>query len=151
MPTTGDMPTTPRPAVRRRAFCYLTRAGVGGPELLVFRHDDPSAGVQTPGGTIEPGEAPLDGAVREAMEETGLTALGPPRLLARSLFDGAGETVAGYHVHIPVDGPTADRWAHRVSAGEADEGLIFHLSWLDFSAARRTVLPWMISHLSCLE
>lgn len=44
--------------------------------LLVFTHDDIAlelAGVQVPAGTIEPGEAPAAAAVREVLEETGLS------------------------------------------------------------------------------
>ena len=41
-----------------------------GRHLLVFRH--PTAGIQVPAGTIEPGEAPEDTVLRELLEETRL-------------------------------------------------------------------------------
>lgn len=39
--------------------------------LLVFKH--PTAGLQLPAGTVEPGETPLTAARREVAEETGLS------------------------------------------------------------------------------
>jgi 8-oxo-dGTP pyrophosphatase MutT (NUDIX family) len=137
--------------MRRRAFCYVTRISPAGAQLLVFQHPDPAAGVQTPGGTIDAGESPIDGAVREAIEETGLSSFETPRLIAVDTFEGRDETVARYHVHIPTDGPTVDRWDHMVTAGEADAGMVFHCMWLNFAEARRVVLPWMITWLDTLE
>ncbi len=49
----------------------------GRREVLLIRH--PNAGIQAPAGTVEDGEAPETAAVREAIEETGLDAFGPPR------------------------------------------------------------------------
>src|SRR6185503_15082222 len=58
-----------------KVSAFITRDGARGRELLVFRHDNPAAGVQVPAGTVEPGE-PFDHAVlREAWEESGLAAL----------------------------------------------------------------------------
>ncbi len=56
----------------RKAFAYVTNRG----RLLVFSHpNSPDAGMQVPGGTIEGNEQPVDAAMREAQEETGLTDL----------------------------------------------------------------------------
>ena len=57
-------------AAKRKVTCFITRRGPDGPELCVFEH--PSAGIQIPAGTLEGDEPPLDGAAREAFEETGL-------------------------------------------------------------------------------
>lgn len=57
----------------RKAYCYITHQD----RLLVMTHPDhPEAGIQVPGGSIEPGEEPTVGALREACEETGLEATG---------------------------------------------------------------------------
>lgn len=49
----------------------ITRETPAGRELLVFQH--PTAGVQLPAGTIEPGETPQAAVLREVAEETSLT------------------------------------------------------------------------------
>lgn len=52
-----------------KAYVYLTC----GTDLLVFDEPDtPWLGLQVPGGTVDPGESFLHGAMREFAEETGL-------------------------------------------------------------------------------
>jgi len=57
------------PAIAK-VTALITRLGAAGPEVCVFDH--PSAGVQLPAGTVEPGEDIRAGVLREAFEETGL-------------------------------------------------------------------------------
>lgn len=52
---------------------FILRQRTSGPEVLLFQH--PSAGVQVPAGTVEPGEEPQSAALREAGEESGLSGL----------------------------------------------------------------------------
>jgi 8-oxo-dGTP diphosphatase len=60
------------PIVKRKAFAYITHRD----QLLLFTHPlSPEAGIQAPAGTLEDGEEPEAGVLREAMEETGLTGL----------------------------------------------------------------------------
>jgi len=56
--------------IYHKAYVYLTC----GTDLLVFNEPDtPELGFQVPGGTVDPGESFLHGAMREFAEETGLT------------------------------------------------------------------------------
>ena len=64
--------TLPMPTIAK-VTALITRLGAAGPEVCVFDH--PSAGVQLPAGTVEPGEDIHAGVLREAFEETGLAGL----------------------------------------------------------------------------
>ena len=64
--------------VRQKVYAYILQEKGFNWKLLVFKHMDfPEAGVQVPGGTVEPGEEMLVAATREAEEETGLRHLIP--------------------------------------------------------------------------
>lgn len=54
-----------------KVTAFVTRSAKQGQELLVFEH--PSAGIQLPAGTVEPGEPIESAALREVEEETGLS------------------------------------------------------------------------------
>jgi 8-oxo-dGTP pyrophosphatase MutT (NUDIX family) len=53
-----------------KVTAFVTRCVNGRTELLPFEH--PSAGIQFPARTVEPGEAPEAAAIRETQEETSL-------------------------------------------------------------------------------
>lgn len=61
------------PDIVEKVTVFITRPAPDGHHLLLFEH--PNAGIQIPAGTVEFGETPEAAAVREAAEETGLTAL----------------------------------------------------------------------------
>ncbi|MBC8141557.1 MAG: NUDIX domain-containing protein [Armatimonadetes bacterium] len=61
------------PNTLEKVTAFVTRDAKQGRELLLFRH--PSGGIQLPAGTVEENETAANAALREAQEETGLTAL----------------------------------------------------------------------------
>lgn len=75
-----------------KVTCFVTRRSGRDRELLVMRH--PYAGMQLPGGTIEPGEDPLQAAVREAREETGVAALRVRKYIGQ-IFDRLPDDYVG--------------------------------------------------------
>lgn len=99
--------------VSLKVLAYITNRG----RLLVFRHTEyPGAGIQVPGGSVEPGEVVEQAALREALEETGLEALEMVSFLGVQEVDGAllGKTglYRRYFYHFEAPGSPPDRWIH---------------------------------------
>jgi 8-oxo-dGTP pyrophosphatase MutT (NUDIX family) len=122
--------------VTEKVLAYITQ----GDNLLVFSHPhEPDAGIQIPGGTVEPGEA-IDAAVlREAQEETGLEGLGIHAYLGEEWVNLADYGLAGgilrrHFYHLVFDGQTPARWRHfeeHPSEGPPDP-IEFELYWVRF-------------------
>jgi 8-oxo-dGTP diphosphatase len=96
-----------------RVCAYVTQ----GDRLLVFSHlHHPEAGIQVPGGTIEPGEAPLDAVLREAHEETGLSDLVVRSYLGVREYDlrpyGRNGIVRQHFFHLEFCGQAPATWRH---------------------------------------
>lgn len=113
--------------VVRAAGGVLWRTGEDGPEVALVhrpRYDDWSL----PKGKLEPGEHPLEAAVREVREETGATAVAG-RALGCSRYD---VLVAGRRTP-----KTVDWWALRcVEEGFVPGREVDALRWLPVPAAR---------------
>jgi 8-oxo-dGTP pyrophosphatase MutT (NUDIX family) len=107
---------------KQKVICYIVRDG----RLLVFKHlDEPwdESGLQVPAGTIQPGESAEAAAVREAFEETGLTALRLVRKVGVTHYDMAPYRPEIHHrhvFHLEVDGMTPERWVS--TEDDPDEG-----------------------------
>ena len=125
--------------MRHRVILYITH----GERLLVMTEPhDPEAGLQVPGGTLEPEEAPDAAAMREGFEETGLPDLSIVRFLGERREDlhpfGGDDQIHGYFYHLRAGGDPPERWRHldRISAPE--EGPIpFDLSWISLREVPR--------------
>ena len=130
----------PKP-FRRRVYLFLTRNEGAARQILVRSRVVPrsgsglGSGVETPGGTVEPGEEPADAASREAREETGLTRFGTPRLLAEDDWEGSDERLRRFFFQVPVVEATAGRWTHHDEAEGVDHGVAFLLRWVDLPGA----------------
>ncbi len=100
-------------ALIEKVYAYITR----GNRLLVFRHTRfPEAGIQVPGGTLEAGEAPSSGALREAEEESGLMGLRLRRFLGVQELDmtpyGLDQVHRRFFYHLGLDGAAPETWIH---------------------------------------
>ncbi|MHB1318020.1 MAG: NUDIX hydrolase [Anaerolineae bacterium] len=129
----------------QKTAAYITR----NERLLVFRHVVfPEAGLQVPGGTLAPGESPLSGALREAIEETGLSGLVQVAYLGSRTYTfgegGAAQRIERHYVHLICTRDTPGRWlAWERDPSEGGPGPIaFEHFWVPLSAVPR-LMPGM--------
>jgi 8-oxo-dGTP pyrophosphatase MutT (NUDIX family) len=107
---------------RKRVYAYITNQG----RLLVFAHpNSPSAGIQVPAGTVEPGEDPNHAVLREAEEETGLSDLVLGAFLGKLERDmcefGTDEIQEAWFYHLTCPGIPPHSWSHdETSCGRVD-------------------------------
>ncbi len=128
--------------IHKAAPCVVRRTP-HGPELLVFRH--PLAGIQIPKGTVETGESPVDAALRELAEESGIAAARVLRKIGYHEIDvGAGaadtdpiERQAWHTFLMTTDEVLRDRWSHRACGSDVEATLVFEYFWLPIAEARR--------------
>lgn len=102
------------PAARVRASSYVTRMHAGQHELLVFDYPTvPEAGTHLPGGGVEAGERPDDAAIREVIEETGISgtlALQGVVGVQQSRYD-TGQPCINIYFHLRTN-EHRGRWSH---------------------------------------
>ena len=132
--------------VKHKVFAYITHSNM----LLVFRHPfAPEAGIQVPAGTLEPGESPEDGVMREACEETGLSELVLDCFLGKQERDmadfGHDEIHHRRFYHLRCNGPLVATWRHTelFSSEDPEERPVFEFFWVSLPDA---VPPLIADH-----
>lgn len=128
-----------------KAVACVVRQGLHQPELLVFRH--PSGNVQVPKGTLEFGEAPEVAVLRELQEESGISALRRASKIAELLIpkvENASPTsrqrVHRWHVfRLEPAIVLPERWQHRATGSQEEEGLTFDFFWIPLADAGQVV------------
>lgn len=128
--------------MKQKVYAYLVR---DGKELLVFDHVDfPEAGIQVPGGSLDPGESIEDGVIRELVEETGCGAR-PVRYLGAFpwWFEAQGIWHVRHVYHLEPTTELPDEWIHTVSSGTEDKGLRFRCYWIPLAEARERLVAQM--------
>jgi 8-oxo-dGTP pyrophosphatase MutT (NUDIX family) len=120
---------------RVKAYGYIVR----DKRLLVFREPDyPDAGVQVPGGTVEPGEEVGQGLARELREETGRGDFSVLSKLATHPYsyekDGTRHVHERHFFHVATTGNWPDTWMHSDATpdlGGPPVRFVFH--WADLN------------------
>ena len=102
-----------------KVWPIVVRHNGGKPEVLAFSH--PSAGKQFVKGTIEPEESPLDAAIRELREESGIRSEAPMRHLG---ILSVGES--HWHFYECRISGLPEAWLHQT---EDDFGHSFAFFW----------------------
>jgi 8-oxo-dGTP diphosphatase len=133
--------------IKYKVFAYITNRQ----RLLLFRHVyAPEAGIQVPAGTLEAGELPEVGVLREALEETGLSGLTIDCFLGEQVRDMSeyvpGEINHRYFYHLRCPGDPPDSWRHEErnpSTGPEPVPLIFEFFWV---ALPHRVPPLIADH-----
>ncbi|MFJ8435312.1 NUDIX domain-containing protein [Kitasatospora sp. NPDC094019] len=127
----------PERVVREKVLAYIVRGG----RLLVFRHTDHSyeeVGVQVPAGSIRPGEEPERAALREAREETGLSAFTVVRKLGETTYDLTPYRYEIQHrhvFHLDLAEPTPERWSSQEAHDGTRAPTPFECFWIPLPSA----------------
>ena len=117
----------------RKVYVYITYQC----KLLIFSHPDfPEAGLQVPGGTLKPGEAPEAAAWREAVEETGLQGLRLAHCLGEHIQDMAESGLDEAHqrtfYHFECTQVPPEVWRHNEEdpSDGSPAPIVFELFWV---------------------
>lgn len=128
--------------LKHKVYAYITHHH----RLLVFSHpDSPEAGIQVPGGTLEEGEDPAEGVMREAIEETGLRALRFDAFLGEYDHDFSefGQVHRRRFYHLICEAPPPERWQHfEMHPSDGSPAPIrFEFFWAPFPAGVPELVP----------
>ena len=115
---------------RQKSFPYVIRASQTGPELLVFDSlEEP--GLEVPKGSAQPGETPVQAAMREVWEESGLRELTLIRELGVTLWQDEEQ----HFFLFRAEGPLPDRFEHVVTGQDGDRGMRYQYRWMAVTPA----------------
>lgn len=122
--------------VKRKVLAYITKGENTERKILVFEQkDNPDAGIQVPGGTIEDNELLIDALYREIEEETGirrdqLELKG--KVNKRNYFPKhQQDTVHERNIfHLTYTGDCDVEWDNCVNSTGKDNGMVFHCKWI---------------------
>ena len=117
---------------RTKVFVYVTRITDGCPELLVFAsHDEP--GFEVPKGAVEAGETLPEAALRELVEEAGITGARVIRELGAADWHDKRQ----HFLHANVSAGLPGSFVHTVTGHGIDAGLRYRFQWIPIDTKLR--------------
>ncbi|MCM3745598.1 NUDIX hydrolase [Sporosarcina luteola] len=122
--------------IKRKVLAYITKDDNGDRKLLVFEHkNNPEAGWQVPGGTIEEDELLLDALYREIEEETGIRReqlqLNGKVIKENYFPENRPNVIHERNIfHLTYIGEEEAEWDTCVNSTGKDNGMIFHCRWV---------------------
>jgi ADP-ribose pyrophosphatase YjhB (NUDIX family) len=113
--------------------------------VLLLRYDNPEVGVHwaMPGGGLEPGETPREGALREVREETGWSDIEPGPLLCTWEHDFTRGTVpVRQHEHIYIAHAPHRPLSGDLTAAHSADGILSARWWTPAELAAADEAMW---------
>ncbi|NQW30050.1 MAG: NUDIX domain-containing protein [Ignavibacteria bacterium] len=126
--------------IKHKFLVYLIR---GDLVLVSYHIDHPAAGLQVPGGSVEPNESPIDAAVRELEEESGHTYSLQDAFVHEYGYYPSWDDAVHYRTSFilnlgspsPHSDPTLQNFSHIVDSGTLDKGIRLSYSWMPITTA----------------
>ncbi|MGC0331157.1 ADP-ribose pyrophosphatase YjhB (NUDIX family)/ribosomal protein S18 acetylase RimI-like enzyme [Streptomyces sp. SAI-170] len=141
-------PARESPAEPSRTPRRAARVAVLDPDgaVFLFRYDNVEVGVHwaMPGGGLEPGESPREGALRELREETGWTDLEPGPLLTTWEHDfthAVGPVRQHEHIYV-THGPRREPTGPHLAAAHAEDKILSWRWWTREELAEEAEPVW---------
>lgn len=124
--------------MKHKVFAYITRMKKGQQQLLVYtQRNRPEAGLQVPGGTVEPGEREEDALYREIEEESGLVHFKFIGKLGQTSHRRTLRRETWHFFQVESLETPANRWKHTVQSFGKDDGHVFDFFWMPVEDAAK--------------
>ncbi|GKV67041.1 MULTISPECIES: NUDIX hydrolase [Sporosarcina] len=126
--------------IKRKVLAYITKGEGRHRKLLVYEQtDQPEAGLQVPGGTIERNELLLDALYREIEEESGILRdelILEGKVKSSKFFPEDKNVIYERTIfHFSYVGTKDENeWEYRVEGEGKDAGLLFSYRWMPLNA-----------------
>lgn len=120
-------------------LAYITKGEGRHRKILVYEHkEQPEAGLQVPGGTIERNELLLDALYREIEEESGITRDElhlQGKVKSSKYFPRDRNVVYNRTIfHFSYIGDDRTEWDYQVEGNGKDRGLVLSYRWIPLNA-----------------
>ncbi len=138
---------------KEKVLAYIIREIKSKTELLVFDHVDiPKVGTQVPAGTLELGESPENGVIREIYEESGLENFEEIRFLGNfEYISKEKQEIHNRHVFCLKSIETRDEWVHIVSGNGEDNMMKFKFFWVELDEAEKILVGGQGNYLKYIQ